>query len=188
LNSGIIVTIVSVLWLGSEIILARTRHSQPTDSRFDRSSLRILWATILTSVTIGVFLGFQRDGYFGEGSGIFPAVGVIAILCGLLVRWFAIMSLKHQFTVDVSITKDHRIVSDGIYRCVRHPAYAGSMLSFLGLGLCFANYLSIAMIFLPICSAFLYRIHVEEKTLMKTFGDDYLHYCESTKRLIPGIF
>jgi protein-S-isoprenylcysteine O-methyltransferase Ste14 len=139
-------------------------------------------------VTIGVLLGFQRVGYFGEGSRMFPSVGIILIVCGLLVRWFAIVSLKHQFTVDVSITKDHRIVSDGIYRFVRHPAYAGSMLSFLGLGLFFANYLSILMIFLPICLAFLYRIHVEEKTLIDTFGDEYRHYCDSTKRLIPGVF
>ena len=139
-------------------------------------------------MTIGIVLAFQRVGHFGEGSRVFPAVGIILIIGGLLVRWIAIVSLKSQFTVDVSITKDHRIVSTGMYRFVRHPAYAGSMLSFLGLGLFFANYLSILMIVVPICSAFLYRIHVEEKTLIDAFGGEYLHYCNSTKRLIPGIF
>lgn len=188
MNFNILIIIVSALWLGTEIILTRTRHSQPTDLRFDRSSLRVLWTTILISVTIGVLLGSQRVGYFGAGSRVFPSVGIVIVVCGLLVRWFAIASLKRQFTVDVSIREDHRIVSSGIYRFVRHPAYAGSMLSFLGLGFFFADYLSILTIFLPICSAFLYRIHVEEKTLMATFGDEYRHYCDSTKRLIPGIF
>ena len=188
MDIGVIIMTVSLLWLGSEIVLARVKRSLPTDERFDRSSLRVLWITIVTSVTMGVMLGFQRVGYFGGGSRIFPIVGIILIICGLLIRWIAIFSLKRQFTVDVAITKDHRIISEGIYRFVRHPAYAGSILSFFGLALSFANILSLAVVFPPICSAFLYRIRVEERALVDTFGDEYIRYCNSTKRLIPGIF
>jgi protein-S-isoprenylcysteine O-methyltransferase Ste14 len=188
MNLGIIINTVSVIWVASEIILARMKHSQPTDIRFDKSSLRVLWITISIAVTSGVILSFQRIGYFGNGSRVFPIAGLILIVCGLLIRWLAIFSLKQQFTVDVSIKKDHRIIRKGIYRYVRHPAYAGSLLSFFGLGLCFANYFSILIIFLPICSAFLYRIRVEEKALIDNFGDEYVNYCASTKRLIPGIF
>ena len=188
MNLGMILIAVSILWVGSEIVLARTKHSRPTDARFDKSSLRMLWVTICIAVNAGILLGFQHIGYFGSASRIFPITGLILIVCGLLVRWIAIFSLKQQFTVDVAITKDHHIVRKGVYRFVRHPAYAGSLLSFLGLGLCFTNYLSILVIFLPICSAFLYRIHIEEKTLIGAFGDEYLIYCRSTRRLIPGIF
>jgi protein-S-isoprenylcysteine O-methyltransferase Ste14 len=188
MNLGIIMITVSILWVGLEIILARTKRSQSTDMRFDKSSLRLLWITIALSVNSGVFLSFQSIGYFGNGSRIFPIVGLILIVCGLFIRWIAIFSLKHQFTVDVSITKDHRIIRKGIYRFVRHPAYAGSLLSFFGLGLFFADYLTMLMIFLPICLAFLYRIHVEEKALINNFGDKYINYYASTKRLIPGIF
>ena len=185
---SIIIVIVSAFWLGSEIILSRLKRSLSTDARFDKSSLRILWITIFISVNIGVVLSFQRVGYFGGGSSVFPIVGILVIICGLLIRWIAIFSLKRQFTVDVAITKDHRIVSEGIYRFVRHPAYAGSIFSFLGLGLCFANVISLVVIVLPICAAFLYRIRVEEKALTDAFGDEYIRYCSSTKRLIPGIF
>ncbi len=188
MNFSIILIIVSILWVGSEIILARTKRSLSTDMRFDKSSLRFLWITITLSVNIGIIISFQRIGYFGNGSQIFPIAGLISIVFGLLIRWIAIFSLKHQFTVDVSIKQDHRIIRKGIYRFVRHPAYAGSLISFFGLGLCFANYFSILIIFLPICSAFLYRIHVEEKALIDNFGDEYINYCASTKRLIPGIF
>jgi protein-S-isoprenylcysteine O-methyltransferase Ste14 len=188
MDLSIIIITVSALWLGSEIVLSRVKRSLSTDARFDKSSLRILWITILVSVNIGVVLSFQRVGYFGGGSPVFPIVGIVVIVCGLLIRWIAIFSLKRQFTVDVAITKDHRIVSEGIYRYVRHPAYAGSILSFLGLGLCFANVISLVVIFPPICAAFLYRIRVEEKALIDAFGEEYVRYCASTKRLIPGIF
>ena len=185
---NIVIITVSILWVGSEIILARTKRSQSTDIRFDKSSLRVLWVTIAIAVNSGILFSFQRIGYYGNGSRIFPIAGLILIVCGLLVRWFAIFSLKRQFTVDVSITKGHRIIRKGVYRFVRHPAYAGSLLSFLGLGLCFSNYLSMLIIFVPICLAFLYRIHIEEEALIYAFGSEYLDYCASTKRLIPGVF
>ena len=188
MNLAAIVIAVSVLWLGSEIVLARMKHSRPTDARFDKSSLRILWITIGTSVSLGVMLGVQGIGYFGGRSRVFAFAGIVFVICGLLVRWIAIMSLKHQFTVDVSIRKDHRIVHEGMYRIIRHPAYAGSLLSFLGLGLFFANYLSLLVIFLPICSAFLYRIHIEEETLIGAFGEEYINYRRTTKRLLPGVY
>jgi len=183
-----IVIAVSILWIGSEIFLARTKHSQITDTRLDKFSLRILWVAIAFGVNAGIILSFQRMGYFGNGFRIFPIAGLTLIVVGLVVRWIAILSLKHQFTVDVSITKDHRIVKDGIYRFVRHPAYAGSLLSFFGLALCFANYITTFVLFVPICSAFLYRIRVEEKALRGNFGDEYANYCATTKRLIPGIY
>ena len=188
MNLGIVIMTVSLFWLGSEIILSRIKRSLSTDARFDRSSLRVLWITIFISVNLGVVLSFQRVGYFGGGSTLFPIVGIVAIVAGLIIRWIAIFSLKRQFTVDVAITKDHRIVSEGLYRFVRHPSYTGSLLSFLGLGLSFANIFSLVVIFPPICAAFLYRIHVEEKALVTAFGDEYVRYRNSTRRLIPWIY
>jgi protein-S-isoprenylcysteine O-methyltransferase Ste14 len=188
MNLGIILITVSIFWAGLEIILARTKRSQSADIRFDKSSLRVLWVTIALAVNFGIVISFQRIGYFGNGFQIYPIVGLILIVCGLIVRWLAIFSLKRQFTVDVSITKDHRIIKNGIFRYVRHPAYAGSLLSFFGLGLFFSDYISMFVIFLPICLAFLYRIHIEEKVLVDNFGEEYVIYCASTKRLIPGIF
>jgi protein-S-isoprenylcysteine O-methyltransferase Ste14 len=31
-------------------------------------------------------------------------------------------------------------------------------------------------------------MHVEEEALIHAFGTEYLDYCASTKRLVPGIF
>lgn len=188
MNLGTIVILVSALWLGSEITLARMKHSQTTDAQLDKSSMRTLWITILVSVNLGVLVGFQRIGHIEPGPRIFPIAGITLIICGLFVRWFAILSLKHQFTVDVSIRKNHRMVKEGIYRFVRHPAYAGSLLSFFGLGFCFSNYLSILIISVPICLAFLHRVRIEEEALIHAFGSEYLDYRASTKRFIPGIY
>jgi len=178
---------VSILWIGSEIVLALTKHSRSADSHRDGSSLRVLWITIGLSVNVGILLGFQPIGRFAAGSRILPVAGLMLIVCGLVVRWLAILTLKRQFTVDVSITEDHRIISNGMYRFVRHPAYTGSLLSFLGLAFCFSNYLSLLIIIVPIYLAFLHRVRIEEDVLIEAFGRQYLDYRASTKRFIPGI-
>lgn len=183
-----IFVVVSFLWLGSEIVLARTRRSRATDPKLDRFSICILWITILMSVTLGIVVSALHPGDREQTTGLLSATGLALIVCGLIVRWFAILSLRHQFTVDVSIRKDHRIIREGIYRYIRHPSYAGSLLSFLGLGVSLLNYLSVLIIVVPISLAFLHRIRVEEEALEHAFGKEYLDYCASTRRLIPGIF
>jgi protein-S-isoprenylcysteine O-methyltransferase Ste14 len=115
-------------------------------------------------------------------------LGIVLIVAGLAVRWLAILTLRKYFTVDVAIREDHKVVMTGLYRYVRHPAYLGSLLSFLGLAISFSNWLAALVTFLPITGAFIYRIKVEEKALDDFFGEAYRRYCSSTKRLIPGVF
>jgi protein-S-isoprenylcysteine O-methyltransferase Ste14 len=188
---SIIFLLISLVWIISEIILAKAKHSKATDSKgLDKSSLRFLWTTIIICIFIGVFLGVWRIGW---RIGYIPAkfislIGLVLIVLGLIVRWTAILTLKKYFTVDVSIQSNHKIIDKGIYKFIRHPAYAGSLLSFLGLGLSFSNWLSTLVIFIPILIAFIYRIRVEEKALVQAFGEEYTNYSKATKRLVPMIY
>lgn len=179
---------VCLIWIISEIVLARVRRSDSSNSQHDRASLRILWLTIILSITLGSIVSAVRAGDVQILGNRLPGWGVGLIIAGLIVRWGAILTLWKYFTVDVAITSGQRIVRSGPYRFVRHPAYSGSLLSFLGLGLVFANWLSLVSIVVPITAAFLYRIHVEERALVRFFGDEYVQYSATTKRLIPGIF
>ncbi len=188
MNIGTIISIVSLVWLVSEIVLARVKHSEATKPKLDKSSLRLLWITILLCVSVGVLLGVRGVGFISTGSYFISLSGLFLIVSGLVVRWMAIVTLRKYFTVDVSIMSDHRVVNKGLYKFVRHPAYAGSMLSFLGLGLSFSNWLTALVIFIPIAVAFVYRIEVEEKALVTFLGDEYVHYCALTKRLIPKVY
>ncbi len=188
MDLSLFIPIISFFWLGSEIILSRIRHSGQTRSGHDKSSLRVLWTIITISVFIGVFLGRSGIGSVPAGTRIMLILGIVLIVAGLAVRWTAILTLRKYFTVDVAIREDHKVVMTGLYRYVRHPAYLGSLLSFLGLAISFSNWLAALVTFLPITGAFIYRIRVEEKALDDFFGEAYRRYCSSTKRLIPGVF
>jgi protein-S-isoprenylcysteine O-methyltransferase Ste14 len=179
---------VPLLWVASEIALVLVKRSKPADSRSDMSSIRVLWITIATSVTAGVLIGIRSFGHMYRPARVLAFIGLALMICGLAVRWVAIFSLKRSFTVDVAVSEGQTIIKSGIYRRVRHPAYSGSLLSFLGLGLCFSNWLSLLVIMIPISMAFLHRIRIEEEALSLAFGREYSDYCASTKRLIPGVY
>jgi protein-S-isoprenylcysteine O-methyltransferase Ste14 len=180
--------VISILWVTFEILLSRKKRSSEENKMEDGSSLRVLWITLILSITLGIYISQINIGTINIDSLIIHYLGLLLIIIGLIIRWFAILKLKEFFTVAVSIQKDHKIVDTGIYKYIRHPAYLGSLLSFLGLGLAFQNWLTILIIFFPIFSALLYRIHIEEKVLCTKFGDEYFSYSSRTKKLIPWIY
>jgi len=114
--------------------------------------------------------------------------GLILFLVGLALRWYSIGYLGRFFTVDVSISSEHKLIDSGPYRYVRHPSYTGALLIFIGLGFCFGNWLSILFLTVPIMAAFLWRIRVEEHALIHGLGEKYRAYMERSKRLIPFFY
>ena len=179
---------ISILWITFEIILSRKKGTSGKIKRQDSSSLTVLWTTLVVSISLGICARYLNFGTTNFHSSLIHYIGLILIVFGLIIRWFAILKLKEFFTVTVSIQKDHRIIDTGIYKYIRHPAYLGSLLSFLGLGFALQNWLTILVIFFPIFGALSYRIHVEEKVLNKEFGKEYFNYSSRTKKLIPWIY
>ncbi len=187
-NTNVIFDVVILLWIISEIALARLKRSGAEASEKDKFSLRVLWTSIVLGITAGVMLSIYHIGAMREENAGVVLIGFALIVIGLVIRWIAILTLWKYFTVDVAIAEDHKLVTFGLYRIVRHPSYTGSLLSFLGLGLVFSNWYSILVIVIPITAAFMYRIKIEESALAAFFGDSYREYSARTKRLIPGIF
>ncbi|HVP18969.1 MAG TPA: isoprenylcysteine carboxylmethyltransferase family protein, partial [Spirochaetia bacterium] len=157
---------VSFLWVVSEAVVNIRRHSGGSTQQLDRASHAILIATTTITIAAGVtvhILGRRSGvGAFRFAHSVLGYIGLILMLGGIAVRWTAIVTLGRQFTVDVSIVKDHKIVDHGIYGHVRHPTYAGLLLSFFGLAVAYENWISFLVIFPPILAAYLYRIMVEE--------------------------
>jgi protein-S-isoprenylcysteine O-methyltransferase Ste14 len=120
-----------------------------------------------------------------------PAVTVVAVtlfVAGLILRWWAIVTLGRFFTVDVTIEKNHELVERGPFRWVRHPSYTGVLLAFLGWSLTLRNWVAIALVILPIFIVFVRRMKVEEDALLQALGERYREYMNRTKRLVPFIY
>jgi protein-S-isoprenylcysteine O-methyltransferase Ste14 len=123
-----------------------------------------------------------------SGAHALKTAAVIVLLFGLVVRWSAIFTLGKSFSSNVAIHDSQQLNHSGPYRFVRHPSYLGLLLIFLAVGLHSRNWLSFGCATVPTTAALLYRIHVEESALVRAFGEEYMAYSKTTKRLIPGLY
>ena len=169
----------------AEKILLRGRRVK---TELDRGSLAAFDVSGVLTVPAGIVLGFTDYGRVRAGEPYVAAAGFVLMAAGTALRWAAIRALWRYFTVNVSILEGQRVVRAGLYGVVRHPSYTGLLLRYLGFGLAFANWLSAALIFLPLLCATVYRIRVEEEALRAHFGEEYAAYASVTKRLVPGIY
>jgi protein-S-isoprenylcysteine O-methyltransferase Ste14 len=172
----------------SEAGLGFLKRSRDDSVDADRNSLRVLWLTILIAVTAGILASSRLPAAaLGGGLPLF-VVSCVLFATGLALRWYAIVYLGRFFTVNVAIHSGHEIIDTGPYRLIRHPSYSGALLAFLGLALGLDNWVSVALIELPVLWAFLRRMRIEERALANGLGRPYTDYMRRTKRLVPFIY
>ncbi len=179
---------LGLAYLFSELLLTATRRSRGSGARQDRSTLRVLWLVIMLSVAASVYVAKHWRGAAFPDQRLCALLGVILFIGGLVLRWWAIITLGRFFTVDVQIAPDHELVERGPFRLMRHPSYTGVLLAFLGFGLSMGNWAALLVLMLPIFVALIRRIHVEEEALTAALGERYITYKQRTKRLIPGVY
>jgi protein-S-isoprenylcysteine O-methyltransferase Ste14 len=80
------------------------------------------------------------------------------------------------------------VVQNGPYKFIRHPAYSGTLLTMLGIGLAMTNWASLVAILVCIFPSFFYRVLVEERALRTSLGQPYVEYMRHTKRFVPFVF
>ncbi len=172
----------------SEFLLSLLRRSRGTGVRQDRSTLRVLWLVIMTSVVVGIWVATHWRWAALPHAAVWAWIGLVLFVAGLILRWWSIVTLGRFFTVDVQIASDHELVDRGPFRVVRHPSYTGVLLAFVGFALSAGNWAALLVIILPIFAAFVRRMNVEEQALSAALGQRYTDYMQRTKRLVPAIY
>ena len=176
------------VWIASEmfgaVLVPRLRGRGATRVRRDRGSGALIILTVF--ISIGLALSFGYAGVFVLPDWVFYP-GIFLMLLGVLVRQWAIAVLGRFFSLTVRVATDHRVVTRGPYRLVRHPSYTGVLITFIGLGLAVQSLGGLLVLLGVFSLSYGYRIRVEEKTLLSELGPDYASYMRRTKRLVPFI-
>ena len=119
---------------------------------------------------------------------IIRVAGLLLGVGGLIVRYAAFTTLGRFFSRTLREAEDHTLVTNGIYKYIRHPGYLSDFMIFIGVTMAMGSL--ICIIFIPVAFSFTYayRIHVEEKMLIEIFGNRYRVYQKTSKLLIPFVF
>jgi protein-S-isoprenylcysteine O-methyltransferase Ste14 len=107
---------------------------------------------------------------------------------GLFLRRAAKMAMGKFFTVRITLFADHRLVTDGIYRRIRHPGYLGLILWCFAIPCLLAYPFGlVTFTFLP-AAFFICRSLLEERIMSDRFGEEFTRYKASSYRLIPFLW
>jgi protein-S-isoprenylcysteine O-methyltransferase Ste14 len=115
-------------------------------------------------------------------------IGLVLFWGGISLRLWSFRTLGRYFTFTVQTSSDQPVISDGPYRVIRHPSYAGLLLIIMAVGLLIGNWWSLAVLTVATAGGLVFRIRVEDRALMQNLGDGYRDYAATHKRLVPFIW
>lgn len=175
-------------WLIPELIGLYTQRARASDLRRDRGSKMALTG----GLWIGIFLAISLAWALPVAT-IMPMrtlpfeIGLLLMLVGVALRWYAIRTLGTSFTRDLAVRADQTVVDTGLYRYIRYPAYSGTLLTCLGIGLALTNGASLVAMMGCALLGRLYRVRLEERLLCEQLGEPYREYMRRTRRFIPFV-
>ena len=115
----------------------------------------------------------------------FEILGIILIVLGAILTTIAMFQLGISARIYIPKQKT-KLITSGVYRFCRNPAYIGMYLSFFGLFFLLPSYLYLIGLCLFLINQHI-RILQEEKFLIKSFGDEYKNYIYRVGRYLPRI-
>jgi protein-S-isoprenylcysteine O-methyltransferase Ste14 len=114
--------------------------------------------------------------------------GVACFTVGLWLFARSHADLGTNWSITLEVREKHQLVTQGIYRHIRHPMYLALLVYSMGQALVVPNWIAgpsygVAMVLL-----LAFRLAREERMMREEFGNDYDAYMRRTKRLVPGVW
>jgi protein-S-isoprenylcysteine O-methyltransferase Ste14 len=179
-----------VIWyiLEASVEIRQRKRFRAGAQRQDKGSKALLRLLIVLGIFLCVLLAFRAPATAITNARAFLFwLGILLVCLGIALRLYSIHILGASFTTTVAIAPQQPVIEAGPYRLIRHPSYSGFLITLLGFGLCFTNWLSLLVLMGCALLGFSYRIYVEEHVLLEHMGRRYQEYRQRTKRLIPFV-
>jgi protein-S-isoprenylcysteine O-methyltransferase Ste14 len=115
-------------------------------------------------------------------------LGVLCFVAGLWIFYLSHKHLGEFWSITLEVREKHRLITEGIYRRIRHPMYLALFVYSLGQALALPNWVVGPSYLVGFGLLFALRIRAEEAMMREEFPAEYEAYAARTKRLIPGIW
>ncbi len=114
-----------------------------------------------------------------------PWLGALLMAFGVWLFWRSHVDLGRNWSVTLELEREHRLVSEGVYRRIRHPMYAAFFLMALAQAALLPN--AVAGLAAAIAVTLLYRIRKpqEEAMMRQHFAEEYVSYMSRTGGVLP---
>jgi protein-S-isoprenylcysteine O-methyltransferase Ste14 len=143
----------------------------------------ILWLSPLAYLVNPGWMTWSKIGlpdwvrWLGVGVGVLNTFGI----------YWLFSSIGSGITPTSATRKEHKLVTNGIYRYIRHPLYTFGASMFITFGMMADNWF-IALLGVLTFIIMAIRTPKEEANLIEKFGDEYREYMKRTGRFLPKLF
>jgi protein-S-isoprenylcysteine O-methyltransferase Ste14 len=114
--------------------------------------------------------------------------GVTCLVIGLWLFYRSHADLGTNWSITLEVREQHQLITQGVYRRIRHPMYLALVLYSVGQALVIPNWVAGPANLTAFAILLALRVRAEEKMMLEGFGDEYAAYSARTKRLIPGVW
>jgi len=112
-------------------------------------------------------------------------VGGVVFAAAVWLLWRFHVDLGRNWSSTLQVNVEHTLVTQGVYRQVRHPMYAAHWLWAVAQLLLLHNWIAgpaLLVLFLPL---YILRVRREEQMMLDHFGEEYRAYIKRTGRVLP---
>ena len=168
-----------------------SRSERWTESAKYEGKTSVVSRTILSPIwVVALILFFVSPPWMAWSALPFPMwlrwAGIgLAMVCLPFLAWVQ-NTLGNHWSVHLKLRADHKLVTDGLYKWIRHPMYVVLFLFIVSVGLVSASLL-IAILNMLLIIVFYNRVNKEEEMMTQRFGDEYRAYKQRTGRFLPII-
>jgi protein-S-isoprenylcysteine O-methyltransferase Ste14 len=167
-------------------VVYHRRAGERSAVRLRRERLLTRGMTISVALPLGLWLGSPLLGFADLPlPEPFSWLGYVLGLLGVGLLAWAHDTLGREFSPWLELRAEHRLVTAGPYRWVRHPIYSAGLLLILGVGLLSANLLVLLLPAAGLGTLLALRLADEEAMLAARFGEEYRSWEARTGRLFP---
>ncbi len=115
-------------------------------------------------------------------------VGTVLYAAGLWLFQRSHADLGTNWSITLEVREEHRLVTSGVYRGIRHPMYTALLLFSLGQAVTVPNWIAGPSYLVVMTLLVAFRLAPEEQLMRETFGARYDEYASRTRRLVPGVW
>ena len=183
-----IVSIINLFLVDPDLISERLQMGGKGVNQKDRmlASMSFLFLYPLTLIIAGLDIG--RFHWTRSYSLVIQISAFILFGLGNLLGLWAMANNKYFSTfVRIQEDRDHEVVSGGPYQYIRHPGYAGTILSAITLPLVLGSVYALVPALVG-CIGFVVRTALEDEILINRL-EGYRDYTQKVHyRLLPGVW
>jgi len=188
-------TIAAIIWAVGLVawVVIRAPHQRRArkvkvvnDSRTTADRAALAAATVGLSLIPLIYVATGFPGFadypFKQWMGW---VGVLVEAAFLALFYASHRQLGKNWSVSLEIRDRHELVTDGLYRYVRHPMYSSFWLWAIAQFFLLPNWVAGPAGLVGVAILYFFRVGKEEAMMRQTFGAAYDDYAARTGRIVP---